>query len=257
LQIVIKLNDYVIIPTIFPDGTSQVWKIPTNILFQTNEPIVTWIFDSENEFIQLAQLKDLLDKNQLNSNLVITYLPYARQDKFVTNETTFALHTFAKLLNTLQFSKIVIIDPHSKTSLDLIKNSVAAYPISEVKEVVIITNADCICYPDRGAAYKYQQIYNEEIKLPVTLAHKSRDKLTGQILSTYVDGDVQGKSVLIIDDIVDGGATFIGLAEGLYAKGAKEVNLFVTHGLFSKGTEVLFNSGINRIFTADGEVSRY
>ena len=49
--------------------------------------------------------------------------------------------------------------------------------------------------------------------------------------------------------------TFKLLAKDLLAAGAKEVNLFVTHGIFSKGLRTLRNSGINRIFTKDGEAS--
>jgi len=60
---------------------------------------------------------------------------------------------------------------------------------------------------------------------------------------------------MIVDDICDGGATFILLAKELYAAGAKEVNLFVTHGIFSKGLIPLYEAGIKRIFTQDGEAS--
>ena len=59
--------------------------------------------------------------------------------------------------------------------------------------------------------------------------------------------------MLIVDDICDGGKTFELLAEQLYSNGAEEVNLFVTHGLFTKGLRPLKNAGIKRIFTNKGE----
>jgi phosphoribosylpyrophosphate synthetase len=66
-------------------------------------------------------------------------------------------------------------------------------------------------------------------------------------------GDCKDKRVLIVDDICDGGKTFELLAKDLYNAGAEEVNLFVTHGLFSKGLIPLKLAGIKRIFTNKGQ----
>jgi ribose-phosphate pyrophosphokinase len=65
---------------------------------------------------------------------------------------------------------------------------------------------------------------------------------TGQITSMSFDADVKGKSIVIVDDIIDGGATFIGLAAELRARGAKKLTLCVTHGVFSKGHEAIANT---------------
>ena len=58
----------------------------------------------------------------------------------------------------------------------------------------------------------------------------------------------------MVDDLCDGGATFILLAKELLSKGAKEVHLFVSHGIFSRGLGVLFDAGIKRVFVKDGEM---
>jgi ribose-phosphate pyrophosphokinase len=243
----------------FPDNTSQVWKLPVNILPpKTNKLIaryadIKWDYSDEGEFLQLAQLKDLLDEHGILVELTLTYLPYGRQDKEIDNFSTFALRTFAKLLNSLNFHNIHINDPHSQIALDLIKNSYAIYPIQEVENVIIQTKSDMICYPDNGASEKYREVYNR--KLPRLHGEKIRDQLTGNIISYKLLGDPSNKNVLIVDDICDGGATFKILAKDLLAAGAKSVVLFVTHGIFSKGTRTLFESGIQRVFTKDGEVS--
>ncbi len=62
------------------------------------------------------------------------------------------------------------------------------------------------------------------------------------------------QKVLICDDLADGGATFIRIMDMLRPL-SKEVTLYVTHGIFSKGLKVLKDSGINRIFTQYGEAS--
>lgn len=249
----IYLNDLLITPTLFPDNTSQVWKLPTDLLIvnQSNAS-VKWTFDNEGEFLQLAQLKTLLDKYIEDVSLELTYLPYGRQDKKVSNDSTFALTTFAKLLNTLNFQRIVINDPHSNIATDLIKNSIAVFPMEELHRTLIETDNGIICYPDKGALYKYSEVFSSYTYI---FGEKVRDQSTGNITSYKLVGNPKDQKVLIVDDICDGGATFKLLAKELLAAGAKEVNLFVSHGIFSRGLKTLKESGIKRIFTPDGEVS--
>ena len=59
---------------------------------------------------------------------------------------------------------------------------------------------------------------------------------------------LSNRRILIVDDICDGGATFVGLAKELRAAGAKKVYLYVTHGIFSKGLPL---EGIDKVFTTD------
>jgi len=247
----IKLNGVPINVTKFPDNTSQVWKLDNLSSIRNFECNIEWEFENESELVQLMQLRFLLAKSQIKANLNIRYLPYGRQDKEISNETTFGLLCFADWLNNLDFNHIKIYDPHSDVSLKLINNSEAYYPSLHVRDVWVETNTHILCYPDSGAVRKYGRIY----KLEYVHGEKVRDQLTGNITSYALIGDPKDKNVLIVDDICDGGATFILLAKELYDRGAKEVNLFVTHGLFSKGTRLLFNSGITRIFTKNGEVT--
>lgn len=250
----IYLNGQPVNTTLFPDNTSQVWQIPDYIIKETNWVHIVWEFSNEGEFLHLAQLKDLLDESQIGCALKIKYLPYGRQDKHVSNTTTFGLRTFANLLNKLHFSEINIVDPHSSVALDLIHNSKAKYPTEEVDNVYELTKADVICYPDKGAKDKYLPLYD----YPSIHAEKIRDQSTGEITSMKIPyAQVKDKTILICDDICDGGTTFTKLTELLIASGAKQVNLFVTHGIFSKGLRVLYDSGIKRIFTIDGEISEY
>lgn len=253
----IYLNGDLIKPTIFPDGTSQIWKIDEKFLSQSLSfnTTIKWVFEHEAEFLQLAQLKDLLDSTRLNNkayvDLEITYLPYARQDKKINNNNTFALNTFSMLLNSLNFSKVTITDPHSDAAESVIENCVAIYPRAEVSKVFALTESKIVAYPDEGAFRKYTKIY-DHLKHFV-YGEKVRDQSTGQITDYTLYGNPLGEKVLIVDDICDGGATFQILAGKLLSKGALEVNLFVTHGIFSKGLRVLKDAGIKRIFTKDGE----
>lgn len=247
----IELNGKPVNTTLFPDNTSQVWQLPEELLNGTDFANITWRFATEGEFMQLAQLKMLLDSYNFKTCLRIPYLPYGRQDKPVANNATFALRSFAELLNSLKFDEVIVTDPHSPVAGELINNFQVAWTDKIVYHINELTKTDILAYPDKGALEKYRRI----IRLPFIYGEKVRDQLTGKILSYNVVGECAGKNVLIVDDICDGGMTFKLLAKDLLAAGAKEVNLFVSHGIFSQGLRTLKESKINRIFTKDGEVS--
>lgn len=254
----IYLNGKPLDYTQFPDNTSQVWKLPESDIY-ADKALIVWEFSHEGEFMVLAQLKHLLNWNGIPAYLRLTYLPYGRQDKTVSNATTFALHTFASLLNALDFWEVIIEDPHSEIALQLIEKSKAVYPIKQVEQTAQELDREhggctVFCYPDKGALAKYSKVY-ESCYRPYIYGEKVRDQLTGNITSYQVVGDPAGQNILIVDDICDGGATFKILAKELLAKGAKSVGLFVSHGIFSKGVRTLFESGIQRVFTKDGEIS--
>jgi len=243
-------------PTVFPDGTSQVWKLPGEFLSRVEKDTVVsirWDFVKEAEFIHLAQLVDLLRTYGVSLHLEIPYLPYARQDKRISNESTFALQTFAKLLNSLDFAEVRVLDAHSNRAGMLIRN-LEALPIGPaIQDAYSASKSNMVLFPDAGAEKRY---WNFNIG-PSAHAEKDRDPLTGHINSIRIVGSVRGKKVLIVDDICDGGATFIFLADAALSAGAKEIHLFVTHGIFSKGLNTLRESGIRRIFTHKGEVDKY
>jgi ribose-phosphate pyrophosphokinase len=240
------LDTFTITPTVFPDGTIQVWKLPESVI-NSQTVNVTWEYRNDSEFFALAQLKTLLDEHGSHASLSIYYLPYARQDKDIANDATFGLHTFAKLLNSLNFYAVYILDPHSNIALDLIKNSLGLFPGGDIEGITDSMKIDYVCYPDSGAREKYSKIYDH----PSIYANKLRDPLTGDILELELIGlDEPGKRVLIVDDICDGGATFVRLAKALRDKGASYVGLYVSYALMTKGDELLYNAGIENIYEA-------
>lgn len=244
--LMIYLNEVLIKPTIFPDKTSQVWHLPQNLL-KGGLATIRWEFESESELFHLIQLMDLIDHAYYY--LVMDYLPYARQDKTVGNNNSFALRSFAKIINSLGFDLVSCIDVHSTTA-HLINNLQNITPIRKIVNLIKTVSADAIVYPDAGASKKYR----DEIDFCFIEGEKIRDQQTGRITSYKLNSEIVPNKILIVDDICDGGATFILLANELKKYGAKEISLYVTHGVFSKGIEVLKTAGIQRIFTYEGEV---
>ena len=245
----ITVNDQRIIPTVFPDGTQQVWQLAPTLMAASTWHI-SWSFAAEAELMTLVQLCDLGAGRPMQ--LALTYLPYGRQDKAIGNEATFGLHSFMRVLRLCAFDSITVMDPHSQVVVEALPHCRAIYPHAHVTAAIHTTQATAIAYPDAGAVRKYTAIYQTNCR--IISGRKVRNQQTGVLTDTAIEGDPSGQIVLIVDDICDGGRTFTALADALYTGGAQAVHLFVTHGLFSKGIHVLTAARIGRIFTAQGEI---
>lgn len=242
-----------ITPTIFPDFTSQVWKLPDEIFYEQYQRTILWDFENEAELIHVLQLGRLIGfKTHVAPNLYMPYLPYGRQDKGISNDSTFALKVFADVLkNSGSFNNISTLDAHNPlyTRMHGIDNSM---PTLEIKHAIEACSPDLICFPDKGAS---QRGYNVQ-GLKTFNLDKKRNQSTGVIEGIIYEGeeDFSGKSILIVDDLCDAGGTFIGAAKLLKDLDARKVYLFTTHGLYTKGTNILLGNGIDRLFDKTGEV---
>lgn len=247
----ITTNGVVITPTRFPDGTSQVWKLPVELL-KAPEAHIIWNFENEGEFMSLAQLRILLSVHGIACHLSVPYLPYGRQDKAVSNDATFALLPFCVLLEAFKFATVTTIDVHSDIASQYYPGLINMHATPYIADAIAAVEADNICCPDKGALQRYGSKYIDDYH--VSWGEKVRDQATGHITDYRLTGSVADETVLIVDDICDGGMTFILLAKALKEAGAKSVHLYVSHGIFSKGLGVLREAGIERIFTKEGEV---
>lgn len=175
--------------------------------------------------------------------LTLPYVPYGRQDRVCSEGDAFSLEVFAKQLNALEFDKVFITDPHSDVTPALIKNCTV---ISQLDIMIInsrfLDQYSHVVSPDAGAYKKVQGIagyFNKEV-IPCL---KTRDTSTGRLSNTVVitqEVKEPVQRILVLDDICDGGGTFVPLAQKLKeAYPDVEIDLFVTHGIFSKGTQNL------------------
>ncbi len=180
-------------------------------------------------------------------NLTIPYFPYARQDRVCNEGESLSVKVMADIINNLSCDKVTVYDPHSDVTAALLNN---CHVISQSEIIsnssiskTIIDKKLALVSPDAGAEKKIQKIAKclstNELSVEVFYSRKTRDIKTGNITSTEVYGNVKDKNLLIIDDICDGGKTFIELAKLLKAKGAKDIYLYITHGIFSKGLSEL------------------
>ena len=184
----------------------------------------------------------LEERGQKVSNLLLPYIPGARQDRLnPAGDFLFTLKSVAKMINERKFDRVTVLDPHSNVATGLIDRC-EVFPIERLLENFYV-GYDAVIAPDAGAGHRAQEAADAinrirgENPIGVVQAFKKRDVATGKLSGFEVDVEA-GKNYLVFDDICDGGGTFVGLGQKIKEQGAN-AGLFVTHGIFSKGTNVL------------------
>ena len=171
-------------------------------------------------------------------DLDLPYIPYSRQDRVCAVGDAFGLKVFADQLNSLNFRYVIIFDAHSDVSPALINNCINR----EVKNLFVlnpefISKYSHLVAPDAGAYKKVNSIASH-FNLPVIPALKTRDTATGRLSNTVVvtEGVENPTRLLVIDDLVDAGGTFLALGAKLkQAFPHTPIDLYVSHGIFAKG----------------------
>lgn len=209
------------------------------------KPIVTAYLRNSDDIIELLLFANAMkQRGNLIKQLEIPYIPYARQDRVCNEGEPFSIKVMADLINSIEAKEVIGWDVHSDVTTALINN----FRNIEQYEFVPILENITVCSPDGGALKKAFKVSQSQ-SLPLITANKIRDTKTGDIVKTEVNQEVKG-DILIVDDICDGGRTFIELAKVLKEKGAGKIYLYVTHGIFSKGIDV-FDGLIDKIYATN------
>jgi ribose-phosphate pyrophosphokinase len=249
----------------FSAGELQV-KIP--LMISTNRVDVVTRIKSADDIMELLLVKDAIDRNtniKLSyKTLVIPYLPYSRQDRVMNRGEALSVKVMCDLINSMNFDHVITWDNHSDVGTALLNNctNVEQHELLEQFDKnnwnlanELYDHRYVLVSPDAGADKKTIKIAQHFDGLEVVNASKVRDTKTGNITATKVNYDgeinINGADFLIVDDICDGGFTFIKLAEELKRYNPDSISLYVTHGIFSKGYQVLFDAGISKIYTTD------
>lgn len=184
-------------------------------------------------------------------DLFIPYFPAARQDRVMIPGEPLSVKVYADIINGLGLHKVMVFDAHSEVTPALLLNSEVIPNYTFIKQVMqAIGNEVLLISPDGGALKKIYKVSEFLGGIEVVECSKSRDVKTGKLsgFKVYAD-DLEGKDCLIVDDICDGGGTFIGLAEELKKKNAGKLYLAVSHGIFNKGLQNL--TVFEKIFTTN------
>ena len=226
-------------------------KIESN--FDANQTVtITHRLNSFNDLGLLCVTVDALRRMEVKTiNLFIPYFPAARQDRVMIPGEPLSVKVYADILNAMNLNKVTVFDAHSEVTPALVNNCEVIPNHKFIAEVLkIIGNNIKLISPDGGALKKIYKVSEFLDGIEVVECSKSRDVKTGKLSGFKVyDDNLQGQDCLIVDDICDGGGTFIGLAEELKKKNAGKLFLAVSHGIFNKGFEDL--KCFDGIFTTD------
>jgi ribose-phosphate pyrophosphokinase len=202
-------------------------KVRLNIRLNTSDDIMT-----------LCLAVDALRHMDVNYiEAFIPYIPYARQDRVMVLGEPLSIKVFANIINSLQFNKIIVFDAHSDVSVALINNCYNTTNLEMVKYFISkmeLTDFTLVS-PDIGAYKKVDKLAaNINYKGQIATGIKIRDLATGQIIKSDVNTeDLNGRACIVVDDICDGGRTFIELAAALKLKNAGDLYFIASHGIFS------------------------
>lgn len=237
--------------SIFPGGEPHIRILDE--LGPNDEVHITHRINSFNDLGLLLIAVDALHRMRVDViSLVLPYFPAARQDRVMTPGESLSCKVYADLINGLGLEEVIIFDPHSDVVPALLDRCTVVPNHAFVAAVVKrLPTLPLLISPDGGALKKIHGLAKHLGGMPVLECGKSRDVRTGALSGfTVPSDDLNGRPCLIVDDICDGGGTFLGLADELRKRNAGPLHLAISHGIFSKGTEEL-RQKFDRLFTTD------
>ena len=268
----ITFGDYTVFK--FPSGELQVTFINKMSSYLVDNCVtINGSVTSSDHIIELLQLVEAIKHSMptVRIKLIMPYCAFSRQDRRCNDGESFSLKVFTNLLNSCNFQSVVTYDNHSDVSTALINNcynkSVADILSNYSVDLDLLSPSkalaskyDYFVSPDAGANKKVQSCA-KRFGVPMIRADKHRCTTTGKILATKVYLPkaylMNHSTVLIIDDLAQGGRTFVELAKELkIQQPAVEIHLFVTHGFFSNGLHDLIQAGITKFITTDSVVDQ-
>lgn len=242
----ITVNGIEIVRKTFPDGSLCLLDLNNSLLYPNKNYEIVWLYEGDDEiFMLICIVKHLRSKmyNNVDFNLTMPYVVNGRLDRTHSDNEVFTLKYFTEIINSLNFNKVVIVDPHSIVSEALIDNVCVLRPsniISNVIDKMLCLNdferEVAIYFPDDGAYKRYKDLPCFK-DLKCVYGKKERDWNTGEILGIEIydkngcklTNELENCDVLMVDDIISYGGTLAYSADKLKAMGAAHISAYATH----------------------------
>lgn len=242
--------------TIFSDGEIRI-KVPENVRRRhvfILQPTCPPVNDSLMELVFMVDAAKRSSADEVTA--IIPYFGYSRQDRKEMPRVPISASVVAGILENTGTDRIVTLDIHSEQQQGFIKgpwdNLYGSFSlIPELKKRKLKNLV--IAAPDKGGmarATGYARLLGAE---NIALVYKDRDIAVNNKSNTLaMIGDVKGKNVLMVDDMIDTGGTVVHAAEHIKKSGAKKVIVCATHGLFSGDAPEKFKSpSIDEVIVTD------
>ena len=238
---------------IFPDGESKVsfQKIPKKsviLVVQSTYPPV------DTNLLQTLSIISQVRKVSSRTFAIMPYMGYARQDKQFLNGEVITMSAVAKMLQSVGAKKVIVVDIHSNIALNHFKiptENVSAIPeLAKYFKKLNLKNP-LVVSPDMGG-YSRSKKFASLLKTDFIVLKKHRDRKTGRVSIQTAKMDVQGKDLILVDDIISTGSSIIKAAQFLKKQKCKRVFVACTHGLLVEGAEKkIRKAGVSRIISTN------
>ncbi len=197
------------------------------------------------KFMELCLLLDALTRMKTKITLIITYFGYARQDRVTKKGEPVSLDVICRMIKQFSLQDIIIIHPHSSQMQHYLLHH-SMYPFF----AECLGDNTLLVAPDAGA-FAFAQTVAEKYNLPYAWMEKQRTS-PNVVEKMIFHGNAQGKRVLLLDDMIDGGGTVLRATELILNAGALSVDVYATHGLFSgDAIKKLVLSPLRKIYVTD------
>ena len=210
---------------------------------------------ANDNLMELLLCIDALKRSSAkNITAVIPYFGYARQDRKVVPRTSISAKLVSNLITQAGADRIVTVDLHAgqiQGFFDIPVDNLFSTPIfaRHVKKKIKGKNIVCVA-PDVGGTERARAL-GKLLNVGLAIVDKRRPK-PGQSQVMNVIGNVKDQTCIIVDDIIDSGGTIVNAAKALRDRGAKEVYVYITHGVLSgDAVKKIKNSMIKNLVITD------
>tara|TARA_Y100000591_G_scaffold70546_1_gene58659 strand:+ start:55 stop:987 length:933 start_codon:yes stop_codon:yes gene_type:complete len=210
---------------------------------------------ANDNLMELLLCIDALKRSSAkNITAVIPYFGYARQDRKVVPRTSISAKLVSNLITKAGADRIVTVDLHAgqiQGFFDIPVDNLFATPIfaRHVRKKIKSKKIVCVA-PDVGGTERARAL-GKLLNAELAIVDKRRPK-PGQSKVMNVIGNVKNKTCILVDDIIDSGGTIVNAAAALKKRGAKEVFVYITHGVLSgDAVKKIQKSAIKKLVITD------
>ena len=195
-------------------------------------------FPANDHLMELLIIIDALRRASARRiTAVVPYFGYARQDRKSGSRTPISAKLVANLITHAGADRVLTVDLHAgqiQGFFDIPTDNLYAAPVMvrdmrdrfDLSKVMVVS-------PDVGGVVRARGLA-KRINAPLAIIDKRRER-AGESEVMHVIGEVEGRTCILIDDIVDSGGTLVNAADALIEHGAADVYAYITHGVLSGG----------------------
>ena len=237
----------------FPDGESKITfrhnlKKSVVLVVQSTYPPV------DTNLLQILSIISEVKKISSKIYAIMPYMGYARQDRQFLNGEIVTMSVVAKMLQAAGAKKAIAVDIHSKTALRHFKiptENVSAIPeLAKYLKKLKLKNP-IVVSPDTGGSLRAKK-FADILKSDFITLKKSRNRKTGKVSIQSTKVDVNGKDLIIVDDIISTGGSIVKATQFLKKQKCKRVFVVCTHGLLVGDAEKnIKKAGVTQIISTN------